>query len=420
MRPVLTCGRAKPEQARPASAGAMQPLCHQRTTGEETLACLHEIRVSGTRVHAPGRHDAAAPRAAMLRQRVRSLGRCVVVACLAVIGAVHAASNVVQYTHDAAGNIVAIRRVNPSPITIAGFAPLSGPTGTVVTITGTGFGATPTDQRGHVQWRGRNGRCGNGHHAHRCGAGGRRHGQDRGNGRRQHRDQRPGFRRRRAGRPDDHRIHAGGGPARHGSDRHRNEFQRRAGRHDGQAESECRDRIVGHDDAARVRRSGRHRLRQDPHRDKCGQRRQRRGFRRAARVDRRERHHRHDQACPRTGRSKASASLRPASMGPSCSTATRATGSASSFAISRSIRRARRLRTRSTSRTTRSSRAASCRPRVSRSICRRCPLPAPTRCCSPRASRRFRSTRGSRATSSSPPTGRHWPSRGVPGNPRAR
>ena len=62
----------------------------------------------------------------------RSLARC------------HAASNVVQYTHDAAGNIVAIRRVNPSPITIAGFAPLSGPTGTLVTITGTGFGATPT------------------------------------------------------------------------------------------------------------------------------------------------------------------------------------------------------------------------------------------------------------------------------------
>jgi YD repeat-containing protein len=122
----------------------MQPLCHQRTTGEETLACLHEIRVSGTRVHAPGRHDAAELRAAMLRRRVRSVKRCVVVACLAVIGTVHAASNVVQYTHDAAGNIVGIRRVNPSPITIAGFAPSSGPTGTVVTITGTGFGATPT------------------------------------------------------------------------------------------------------------------------------------------------------------------------------------------------------------------------------------------------------------------------------------
>jgi hypothetical protein len=122
----------------------MQSLCHQRTTGEETLACLHEIRVSGTREHAPGRHDAAAPRAAIHRQYLRSFGRGVVVACLAVIGTVHAASNVVQYTHDAAGNIIAMRRVNPAPITIAGFAPLSGPAGTLVTITGTGFGTTPT------------------------------------------------------------------------------------------------------------------------------------------------------------------------------------------------------------------------------------------------------------------------------------
>ena len=122
----------------------MQPLCNRRTTGEETLACLHEIRVSGTRVHAPGRHAAAEPRAAILRQRGRFFGRCVLVASLAVIGAVHAASNVVQYAYDPAGNIVAMRRANPSPITIAGFAPLTGPAGTLVTITGTGFGTTPT------------------------------------------------------------------------------------------------------------------------------------------------------------------------------------------------------------------------------------------------------------------------------------
>ncbi len=64
------------------------------------------------------------------------------VACLAVIGAVHAASNVVEYTHDAVGNIVAIRRVNPAPVAIAGFAPSAGSIATLVTITGTGFGAT--------------------------------------------------------------------------------------------------------------------------------------------------------------------------------------------------------------------------------------------------------------------------------------
>ena len=120
----------------------MQSLCSQRTTGEKTLACHHEILVSGTRVHAPDRHDVAASRAAILRRPVRSFGRRVVLACLAVIGTVHAASNVVQYTHDAAGNIVAMRRIDPAPITVAGFVPSSGPTGTVVTITGTGFGAT--------------------------------------------------------------------------------------------------------------------------------------------------------------------------------------------------------------------------------------------------------------------------------------
>lgn len=56
---------------------------------------------------------------------------------------VHAASNVVQYTRDAAGNIVTIQRVNPAPISIDGFAPTSGPLGTVVVITGSGFAATP-------------------------------------------------------------------------------------------------------------------------------------------------------------------------------------------------------------------------------------------------------------------------------------
>ena len=106
------------------------------------MACLHENRVSGARGHPPCREEAAAPRAVIFRRRARTFGRCVLVACLAVIGAVHAASNVVQYTYDAAGNIIAVRRANPAPITIAGFAPSSGPAGTVVTITGTGFGAT--------------------------------------------------------------------------------------------------------------------------------------------------------------------------------------------------------------------------------------------------------------------------------------
>ena len=54
-----------------------------------------------------------------------------------------AASNVVQYTYDPAGNIVAIRRANPVLVAIADFFPTSGSAGTQVAITGTGFAATP-------------------------------------------------------------------------------------------------------------------------------------------------------------------------------------------------------------------------------------------------------------------------------------
>ena len=108
------------------------------------MDCLHENRAIATRAHPPGRHGAAARRVAIFRQRARRVARRVAILGLALVGAVHAASNVVEYTHDAAGNIVAIRRANPAPIAIAGFAPTSGPIGTVVTITGTGFAGTPS------------------------------------------------------------------------------------------------------------------------------------------------------------------------------------------------------------------------------------------------------------------------------------
>ena len=77
----------------------------------------------------------------MLRQCLAISGLC-----LEVLLASHAeaASNVVQYSYDAAGNIVAIQRLNPAPIALAGFSPASGPSGTTVTITGTGFSATAT------------------------------------------------------------------------------------------------------------------------------------------------------------------------------------------------------------------------------------------------------------------------------------
>ena len=75
----------------------------------------------------------------MFRQRFAI--PCLVIGAL-VLSRADAASNVVQYTHDASGNIVAIQRVNPAPITLSGFAPASGPAGSPVTLTGTGFGAS--------------------------------------------------------------------------------------------------------------------------------------------------------------------------------------------------------------------------------------------------------------------------------------
>ncbi len=53
-----------------------------------------------------------------------------------------AASNLVQYSYDAAGNVVSIQRIGPAPIGISGFAPSSGPPGTIVTISGSGFSPT--------------------------------------------------------------------------------------------------------------------------------------------------------------------------------------------------------------------------------------------------------------------------------------
>ena len=83
--------------------------------------------------------------AATFRCPARIVGRCLAVTFLSVAGVVCAASNVVQYTHDAAGNVVAIQRINPAPITLTGLVPATGPVGAVIAITGTGFSATPAN-----------------------------------------------------------------------------------------------------------------------------------------------------------------------------------------------------------------------------------------------------------------------------------
>ena len=56
-----------------------------------------------------------------------------------------AASNVIQYTYDAVGNITNITRQAAAGFAITGFSPASGPAGTPVTIYGTGFSATATN-----------------------------------------------------------------------------------------------------------------------------------------------------------------------------------------------------------------------------------------------------------------------------------
>jgi len=62
-----------------------------------------------------------------------------------LIQVVDAAGESAQYVYDAAGNIVQIVRVSAGTVSIAGFAPKSGPSGTAVTIYGAGFSATPAN-----------------------------------------------------------------------------------------------------------------------------------------------------------------------------------------------------------------------------------------------------------------------------------
>jgi len=70
----------------------------------------------------------------------------VAVAAVALLcaGTAWAASNIIEYTRDAAGNITALARPSASSLAITSFSPASGSVGTVVTIYGSGFSATPS------------------------------------------------------------------------------------------------------------------------------------------------------------------------------------------------------------------------------------------------------------------------------------
>ena len=59
-------------------------------------------------------------------------------------GVVDASGNAAVYSYDASGNIVAISRITAGQVSVIGFAPVSGTTGTTVVISGTGFSSTPS------------------------------------------------------------------------------------------------------------------------------------------------------------------------------------------------------------------------------------------------------------------------------------
>jgi len=65
--------------------------------------------------------------------------------CFAASANALAASNVVQYTYDTAGNITNIQRQSDAGFAITSFTPTSGPIGTAVTIYGAGFDPTPAN-----------------------------------------------------------------------------------------------------------------------------------------------------------------------------------------------------------------------------------------------------------------------------------
>jgi YD repeat-containing protein len=69
-----------------------------------------------------------------------------------LIGVVDAFGNGAAYSYDAVGNILSISRVIPGQLSIIGFSPSQGPIGTTVTISGTGFSTTASQNA--VQFNG--------------------------------------------------------------------------------------------------------------------------------------------------------------------------------------------------------------------------------------------------------------------------
>jgi hypothetical protein len=71
-----------------------------------------------------------------------------------LIAAIDAAGNAAVYSYDAVGNILSIQRFSSTDVSIIGFTPTQGQSGTSVIITGTGFSATASQNL--VQFNGTN------------------------------------------------------------------------------------------------------------------------------------------------------------------------------------------------------------------------------------------------------------------------
>jgi large repetitive protein len=75
----------------------------------------------------------------------RCLAALLSVGCVLLASQSWAASNVLEYTFDPAGNITRISRVPTGQIAITSFSPSSGAVGTAVTVYGMGFSSTPAN-----------------------------------------------------------------------------------------------------------------------------------------------------------------------------------------------------------------------------------------------------------------------------------
>src|SRR6266481_1025353 len=61
-----------------------------------------------------------------------------------LMGVIDPSQGTALYTYDAAGNVLSIQRYATTAVLIIDFTPGSGSVNTVVTLTGTGFSATPS------------------------------------------------------------------------------------------------------------------------------------------------------------------------------------------------------------------------------------------------------------------------------------